>query len=142
MNIFEYATRNKLRFQTTSGNLTVEDLWDLPLTSKTKVNLNSIGLEIRSNLKSQTEDSLVEPVNTSVANDLQIRFDIIMHIIKSKQEAAAKRRYEAEQASKIRILEQAIAYKKEEDIKNKSVDELMAELAAARAAISGETPSE
>jgi hypothetical protein len=33
MNIFEQATRAKIRFSTPVGMLSVEDLWDLPLTS-------------------------------------------------------------------------------------------------------------
>ena len=135
MNIFEYAARTKMRFQTSAGNITVEDLWDLPLTSKTKVNLNSIGLAIRSNLKDQTEESLVSPVDSKVTKDLQARFDIIMHIINAKQEEAAARRQEAANASKIRVLEQAIAYKKEEDIKSKSIEELTKELETLKSSI-------
>ena len=124
-----------MRFQTSAGNITVEDLWDLPLTSKTKVNLNSIGLAIRSNLKDQTEESLVSPVDSKVTKDLQARFDIIMHIINAKQEEAAARRQEAANASKIRVLEQAIAYKKEEDIKSKSIEELTKELETLKSSI-------
>ena len=33
MNIFEYATRAKLRFASSRGDLTVEQLWDVPLRS-------------------------------------------------------------------------------------------------------------
>ena len=33
-NIFEYATRSKLRFQSSHGVLTVEQLWEVPLRSK------------------------------------------------------------------------------------------------------------
>ena len=34
MNIFETAARNKVRFESSKGLVTVEDLFDAPLTSK------------------------------------------------------------------------------------------------------------
>ena len=37
MNIFEQATRAKIRYHSPNGLIGVEDLWDLPLTS-----LNSV----------------------------------------------------------------------------------------------------
>ena len=44
VNIFEQASRNKLRFDTNiKGVISTEDLWDLPLTSDTgRVNLDDI----------------------------------------------------------------------------------------------------
>lgn len=33
ISIFEQASRQKLRFETSAGKLSIEDLWDLPLTS-------------------------------------------------------------------------------------------------------------
>ena len=44
MDIFEQASRLKLRFPSPLGTLSTEDLWHLPLTSTTgKANLNDIG---------------------------------------------------------------------------------------------------
>ena len=42
MNIFEYAARSKIRFQSTKGELTVEQLWDVPLRSRDDFNLNAV----------------------------------------------------------------------------------------------------
>lgn len=43
MSIFEQASREKVRFQTQVGQVSVEDLWELPLSSKAnKPNLDDI----------------------------------------------------------------------------------------------------
>lgn len=34
MNMFEFATRSKLRFTSARGELTAEQLWDVPLRSR------------------------------------------------------------------------------------------------------------
>ena len=41
--IFKQATKLKLRFSSVRGDLTVEDLWDLPLTSKSNLSLDGVG---------------------------------------------------------------------------------------------------
>ena len=47
MNIFEQATRQAFRFESPKGFLTVEDLWNLPLTNNTgRANLDGINAGI------------------------------------------------------------------------------------------------
>ena len=48
MNIFEMATRKKIRFNSPQGDLSTEDLWDLPLSSKVngKANLDDIAKDL------------------------------------------------------------------------------------------------
>jgi hypothetical protein len=41
-NLFERATRLKLRFSTNKNEITVEDLWELPLQSKTGFDLDNV----------------------------------------------------------------------------------------------------
>ena len=45
MNLFEIASRKKLRIPTTKGDLTVEQLWDLPLKS-TGLSLDKIAIDL------------------------------------------------------------------------------------------------
>lgn len=131
MNIFEYATRNKLRFDTSKGALTVEDLWDLPLTSNTgKVCLNDIAIGLHKQIRETAE--VVSFVDTSTAQDpsLQIRFDIVKHVIdarkKENEEAAtAKQRSELKQ----QILA-ALARKRENALETASEEELLAKLSS------------
>lgn len=83
MNIFEQATRQGFRFETTKGLLNVEDLWNLPLTSNTgRANLE----EIARDLQKKLNDTAVSFVSdTSPVNEVyQAQFNIVLHIINAK----------------------------------------------------------
>lgn len=129
MNIFEFASRAKLRFNSPKGQLTVEDLWDLPLTSATgKANLDTIAQELHRELKQSSETvSFVRPASTTDSvQQLQMQFDVVKYIIdvrvKERDEAAAatKRR-----ETKQQILE-IIERKKAGALEGKSLEELEA----------------
>lgn len=96
-NIFEQASRKNLRFDSPKGKLTVEDLWDIPLTSIAgQANLDDIAKALHRKLKDSDEISFVKPV-VSASNDIQLKFDIAKYIIDiriverdSKAEAASR----------------------------------------------------
>lgn len=125
MSIFEQAARNKLRFYTGKGVLTVEDLWDLPLTSKpgTNINLDVLAKEAYNAVNANSISSFVSPTNT-VDEIAKLKFDILKHIIDTK---LAERNAALEQskalAQKQRILE-IIAAKEDESLAGKSLEEL------------------
>lgn len=54
--LFELATRQKLRFASPKGLLTVEDLWDLPMTGNTS--LDSVSKLANRDVKVSAEESL------------------------------------------------------------------------------------
>ena len=127
--MFEKAARLKLRFSTPQGNLSVEDLWELPLTSKTgRANLDDIAIGLNRELK-DTEDvvSFVddsEPRNT--ANKL--RFEIVRHVIEvRKEENKATLNAKAAEDQKKKIME-IIAQKQDDALAGKSLEELQAML--------------
>jgi hypothetical protein len=98
MSMFELATRLKLRFDTPKGQIGVEDLWDLPLTSATgRANLDDIARNLDRELKSSACTSFVSP-ETPKNDAAQLMFDVVIHIINVKvadrkvaQDAAAIR---------------------------------------------------
>ena len=57
MNIFEEATRSKLRFDSLAGKLSVEQIWDLPLKEKKGVvdNLDRIAIATNKQLQESSE---------------------------------------------------------------------------------------
>lgn len=126
--MFEKATRLKLRFETPRGQISVEDLWDLPLNSGTgKPNLDDIAKAANRELRSSAEtESFVQPVSTAGNELLQLRFDVVKHVIdvrvaeRNAAQEAAKRR-----ETKQRILE-IVATKEDEALRGKSLEELKA----------------
>ena len=64
-NLFEMATRNKLRFSSTKGELSVEDLWDLSEKDLDVVYKNLKEQEIKSSEESLLDDVNVDPKLTA-----------------------------------------------------------------------------
>jgi hypothetical protein len=129
--MFEKASRLQLRFDTPKGLITTEDLWDLPLTGNS-VNLDKIAVGLSRQLKDENTESFV--VTATKANDeLQLKFDIVKHIIDVKlAEKAAAKQIADTKAKKAKLLEvlarkqdAALENASEEDIK-KMIDELAA----------------
>lgn len=79
--IFEKASRQALRFASTVGELTTEQLWHLPLTSKNKACLDGIARNIYSELKGLEEVSFVESKPDPRKSTLSLQLDIVKHII-------------------------------------------------------------
>ena len=117
--MFEKASRLKLKFDTSKGQISVEDLWDLPLTGN--VSLDNIAISLDRQLKAREGVvSFVKPVEAKV-NELQLKFDVVKHIIdvkKADNAAIADARERA--AKKARILE-IIAKKQDASLENASI---------------------
>lgn len=124
--LFESASRLKLRFDSKVGQLSVEDLWDLPLTSNTKANLDAIAIDLNRQLQG-TEESFVSTGTKNVV--LELKFEIVKHIIGvrvAENQAKVDERAKAERKEK---LQEILAQKKNEGLAALSVEELEAELA-------------
>jgi hypothetical protein len=127
--MFEEAARLKLRFQTDRGLLTVEDLFELPLTSKTgRPNLDSIAIALDKEIRNTGEAvSFVNPEASSEANKvLNLKFDIVKHIIGvriAERDAAAAEQKRREDKQKILAV---IARKQDQQLEGKPLEELIA----------------
>ena len=122
--MFEKALKQKLRFVSAKGNLTTEDLFQLPLTQ-----LNDIAVAVNKKLKESDGESFIS-IKTDANETDTLRLDILKHIIKVKMEAseAAKLRLERN-AKKAHIME-LMAQKQDEALGAKSLEELQKELDA------------
>ena len=116
-NIFEYATRNKVRFPF-KGVISVEDLWDLSL-----VNLDSIYKTLNKQVKQSEEESLLN-TKTNVDTELEVQIAIVKHIVSVKlEEQNTREQAAAKKAQKQKIMA-IIASKEDEALHNSSVDDL------------------
>ncbi len=124
INIFETATRNKVRFRSSVGALSVEDLWVLPLTSKTKVNLNSIAKALSKELRESSEDNFVGEKSPNTTT-IELKLDIVKHIICVKLEDIEKRKVNKSKKEQKNIILDIIAKKQNQELEGKSIAELM-----------------
>jgi uncharacterized protein YicC (UPF0701 family) len=128
--IFISASRNKFRFSSERGDLTTEQLWDLPLTSKNGFNLNAVAVAVNTELKGLAEESFVEVSSNPRRKQLEDMLEVVKYIIAVKQdEAKAATERTAKQALK-RKLQDAIEAKEGEALAGASLDDLKAQLAA------------
>ena len=127
--IFELATRRKLRFATSAiGEVTTEQLWDLPLTHKTKVSLDVIAIAVAKDLRDLGDFSFVEAKPDPRKEILALQLDILKHVINVKKaEAAAALDANKKAERKQKILE-ALEKKEGGELESKSKEELLAEL--------------
>ena len=128
--IFKQATKLKLRFSSVRGDLTIEDLWDLPLTSKSNLSLDGVGKPIQKALRESDEDSLVAVPTTSKNELNSLRLAIIKEIISVKQEENLIKQNQAAIESQKALLKQALASKKVDEINSLSVEEIEKRLAS------------
>lgn len=123
--MFEKASREKFRFQSSQGALSVEDLWELPLTSETgRANLDDIAKGLNRKIKaSVNEESFVEPAKAE-DDTPKVMLEIVKHIIAVKlSESEARKKARENQLKKQQILS-IIARKQDEKLEVASVEEL------------------
>lgn len=128
-NIFEYATRNKLRFSSSRGELTTEQLWDVPLRSNDGFNLNAVAKAANEAVKAVNEENFVETTRTTAHVRVETAFEVVKHIIDIKlaDEAAAKKR--TENKVKREKLLKALAEKQDGKLSEMSERELKKQIA-------------
>ena len=93
-NIFEYAARNKVRFPSTRGELTLEQLWDVPLRGGGDFNLNAVAKAANKAWKDISEESFVETAKTPEHVKRETTLAVVKYVIDTKlaEEEADKRR--------------------------------------------------
>lgn len=128
--MFEVATRSKLRFASTKGDLSVEQLWDVPLRSRDDFNLDIIAKTANRSLKALTEESFVEKARSPAQTRLELTLELVVHVIETKK--AEEKRAEERAANKLKKekLLEILAEKQNGKLSELSEKELKAQINA------------
>lgn len=124
MSIFKQATRQKMRFQTTRGVITTEDLWELNLNQ-----LNTLAKSLKKNLKQSQEDDFLEETPAE-DKEIKLQFDVVLEVLETKKAERKAEREEAEKKVKREKILGLLAKKQDEALESKSEEELLKELEA------------
>ena len=118
-NLFIMASRKKFRFAF-KGMISVEDLWDLSLKE-----LDTIFKNLNAQYKAQINEESLLTDKTDGATVLEAKIQIIKYIVQTKKDEIADCELQAvRKAQKDKILE-IIASKKDQQLQEMSVEELM-----------------
>ena len=129
--MFEKATREKTRFNSVQGMLTVEQLWDLPLTTTRNnvASLNALAIDIQKEINGSSEITFVKSNGNTGNVELKDKLAILVHIIEVRENENQAALDAKAIKSKKAVLEELIAKKTDEALGNKSIEELQKELA-------------
>jgi hypothetical protein len=130
MNIFEQAARQRIRFQFAGNLLTVEDLFQLPLSSEVgRPNLDAIAIALSVKARTETESFIPNKAKKVEAN-VALALEVVTSIINTRvAENEAKTQRVALEANQTRIKE-LIARKMEARDSELTIEELTAMLSA------------
>ena len=129
--MFEKASRMKLRFSSSKGELTVEQLWDLPLQSKTGFDLDTLARAINRELRTLEDDSFVDtPRSNPRKIQLELSLEIVKRIIDVKQTENRQALNAADQRERRKRLEEVLHIRTQQELLSKSPAEIQAMLDA------------
>jgi len=128
--IFARATRAKLRFPSVQGALSVEDLWDLPLTTtrSTKASLETLGnvlLQKQAGFAATSILTTTKPSPEKAAVNLAV--EVIRHVVTVREAENQAKTQAAARASERARLDEVIA---DREAKETPIADLKAQRAA------------
>lgn len=116
--MYKLASQLKLRVKANQGLLSVEQLWGLSIPE-----LDTIAVELETEYKNSGAKSFV--VKKSAKNkEIKLKFDIVLDILNTKVEAAELATTERERKIHNDKILNLIAKKQDNDLTDKSIEEL------------------
>ena len=128
-NLFMRASRRAWRFPSSRGDLTVEQLWHMPLLGKNNFDLNTVAIALNQELKALGEENFVDVNVNTDRTEAAARLALIKQVIsirQAEQKVAEQRVQRADQRRKILdVLER----RDHEELTNASREDLLKKLA-------------
>ena len=127
---FAEASRKKLRFNSHVGLITVEDLWDLDLSTKVRnaSSLDTVAMGIARELRASEDIASFVDTTKKPNTLLTLKLDIVKHIIEVKKTERDADIQRAVRKAKIEKLRETLSDKEHEEMKGKSKEDLLAQL--------------
>ena len=122
MENFKQASKEKLRFQTSKGQLSTEQLWDLSIED-----LDTLAVSLEEQHQTSGKKSFVRKTSAK-DKTTKLRFDIVLEVLNTKVEEYNTAQEKAEAKAHNNKILQLIAEKQDESLKGKSVKQLEAML--------------
>lgn len=126
VNIFEEASRKKLRFSTSRiSGITVEDLWHMSLNE-----LDGIAQSINRDIKASQEESFLSSKKTPITKGRELALEIVKHVITTLEAEREQVKVKADRAKERQRLIDLLAEAEHREAASKTPEQLRAELAA------------
>lgn len=125
--MFKEAARLKVRFNTEAGTLTVEDLFDIPLTSERGVSLDNIARGLNRKMKDAEEESFVSKPSAQ-NRELKLKFEIVKDVIATKIEERDKKKVAASRKKERELLAGILERKQFEQLEGMTAEEIQARI--------------
>lgn len=126
--MFDIATREKYRFDSTRGQLTTEQLWDVPLRSRDGFDLDAIARGLSRQVKAAEETSFVDSTPTEGSRRLAAQLEVVKFVIKTKLDEEAARTAAARVRQEQQTLLALLDKRREAALENLSEAEIRARL--------------
>ena len=112
------------------GDLSVEQLWDLPLQSRNQFDLDTIAKTVNRQLNAVTEESFVSVRENPAKETLSLKLELVKHIISVKLQEAEEARNRANKASEKEKLLRLLDEKQNEALRALTPEEIQERLKA------------
>ena len=119
--MYDVALQKKLRFASPKGALSLEQLWETPLTSRDDFNLDTIAKSANKSLIEVSAESFVKTEKSNKEIEMQMKLELIKHVIASK--IAEKERLKARANNKKEREKLLAALEKKQDSKLQGLSE-------------------
>lgn len=125
MEIFERASRLKLRFDGSKGQFTTEDLWSLSLTT-----LDAMAVSVDELLQKEGgRKSFLPNKSNKPATHNDLRLEILKHIINVRSDEEKAREVRAQKSAMLSQLKELAAQKANEQLASQSLDDIYKKIA-------------
>ena len=117
--MYKQLIKDKTRFTTSKGNLSLEQLWDLSINE-----LDTLAVSLQDAYdKSNNKKSFIEKKTTKDKN-LKLQLDVVLDILQTKMEEAEVSKTKAENKARNQKIREIIAQKQDDALTKMSLKEL------------------